>query len=103
LHAWQFARDLGVSERCGWTRFVSMQNLVNLLYREEVCCTRPRRPNRGGRDRHAVVDANLARRSVQHSRVACRSIVWEIWALSVDDREVDSVVVDEGETRRERL
>jgi 1-deoxyxylulose-5-phosphate synthase len=24
-----------VSERHGWTRFVSMQNLVNLLYREE--------------------------------------------------------------------
>jgi len=45
-----------------------------------------------------VVDANLARRSVQHSRAACRSIIWEIWALSVDDREVDSVVVDEGET-----
>src|SRR6202035_3158103 len=31
-------------------------------------------------------------------RAACRSIIWEIWALSVDDREVDSVVVDEGET-----
>ena len=45
-----------------------------------------------------MVDANLARRSVQHSRAACRSIIWEIWALSVDDREVDSVVVDEGET-----
>jgi aryl-alcohol dehydrogenase-like predicted oxidoreductase len=35
MHAWQFARALGVSERYGWTRFVSMQNLVNLLYREE--------------------------------------------------------------------
>src|SRR5215469_5817131 len=35
MHAWQFARALGVSERDGWTRFVSMQNLVNLLYREE--------------------------------------------------------------------
>ena len=35
MHAWQFARALGVSERHGWTRFVSMQNLVNLLYREE--------------------------------------------------------------------
>ena len=35
MHAWQFARALGVSERNGWTRFVSMQNLVNLLYREE--------------------------------------------------------------------
>ena len=35
MHAWQFARALGVSEHHGWTRFVSMQNLVNLLYREE--------------------------------------------------------------------
>jgi aryl-alcohol dehydrogenase-like predicted oxidoreductase len=35
MHAWQFARALGISERHGWTRFVSMQNLANLLYREE--------------------------------------------------------------------
>jgi aryl-alcohol dehydrogenase-like predicted oxidoreductase len=35
MHAWQFARALGIAERRGWTRFVSMQNLVNLLYREE--------------------------------------------------------------------
>jgi aryl-alcohol dehydrogenase-like predicted oxidoreductase len=35
MHAWQFGRALGVSERHGWIRFVSMQNLVNLLYREE--------------------------------------------------------------------
>src|SRR5215472_19053572 len=35
MRAWQFARALGIAERNGWTRFVSMQNLVNLLYREE--------------------------------------------------------------------
>jgi len=35
MHAWQFARALVIAERHGWTRFVSMQNLVNLLYREE--------------------------------------------------------------------
>jgi len=35
MHAWQFARALAISERNGWSRFVSMQNLVNLLYREE--------------------------------------------------------------------
>ena len=35
MHAWQFARALGIAEHHGWTRFVSMQNLVNLLYREE--------------------------------------------------------------------
>ena len=35
MHAWEFARALGIAAKHGWTRFVSMQNLVNLLYREE--------------------------------------------------------------------
>jgi aryl-alcohol dehydrogenase-like predicted oxidoreductase len=35
MHAWQFAKALGVAEKNHWTRFVSMQNFVNLMYREE--------------------------------------------------------------------
>jgi aryl-alcohol dehydrogenase-like predicted oxidoreductase len=35
MHAWQFHKALQVSERRGWTRFVSMQDHYNLLYREE--------------------------------------------------------------------
>jgi 1-deoxyxylulose-5-phosphate synthase len=35
MHAWQFAKALATSERHGWARFVSMQNHLNLLYREE--------------------------------------------------------------------
>lgn len=35
MFAWQFAKAQHVAERHGWTRFVSMQNYVNLLYREE--------------------------------------------------------------------
>jgi 1-deoxyxylulose-5-phosphate synthase len=35
MYAWEFARALGIADKRGWTRFVSMQNLVNLLYREE--------------------------------------------------------------------
>jgi len=35
MYAWQFAKMLHVSERNGWTRFVSMQNHYNLVYREE--------------------------------------------------------------------
>src|SRR6202050_1631737 len=35
MRAWEFARALGIAEHRGRTRFVSMQNLVNLLYREE--------------------------------------------------------------------
>jgi 1-deoxyxylulose-5-phosphate synthase len=44
MYAWQFARALGVAEKHGWTRFVSMQNLVNLLYREEEREMLPRHP-----------------------------------------------------------
>lgn len=33
--AWQFCQALCVSERHGWTRFVSMQPRYNLLYRED--------------------------------------------------------------------
>jgi aryl-alcohol dehydrogenase-like predicted oxidoreductase len=35
MAAWQFAKAQAVAERHGWTRFVSMQNHYNLLYREE--------------------------------------------------------------------
>lgn len=35
MHAWQFCTALHVAERHGWTRFVTMQDHYNLLYREE--------------------------------------------------------------------
>jgi aryl-alcohol dehydrogenase-like predicted oxidoreductase len=35
MYAWQFATALQVSARHGWTRFVTMQNHLNLIYREE--------------------------------------------------------------------
>ena len=35
MYAWQFATMQHVAERNGWTRFVSMQNHYNLIYREE--------------------------------------------------------------------
>jgi aryl-alcohol dehydrogenase-like predicted oxidoreductase len=35
MFGWQFAKAQQVAERHGWTRFVSMQNHYNLLYREE--------------------------------------------------------------------
>ena len=35
MYAWQFLKALHIAERNGWTRFVSMQNYLNLLYREE--------------------------------------------------------------------
>jgi 1-deoxyxylulose-5-phosphate synthase len=35
MYAWQFAKALHLADLHGWTRFVSMQNHYNLLYREE--------------------------------------------------------------------
>ena len=35
MWAWQFGKALHVAEKHGWTRFVSMQDHLNLLYREE--------------------------------------------------------------------
>jgi aryl-alcohol dehydrogenase-like predicted oxidoreductase len=35
MAAWQFAKALYLADRHGWSRFVSMQNHYNLVYREE--------------------------------------------------------------------
>jgi 1-deoxyxylulose-5-phosphate synthase len=35
MWAWQFSKALHLADRHGWTRFVTMQNHYNLLYREE--------------------------------------------------------------------
>ena len=35
MYAWQFCKALYLADLHGWTRFVSMQNHYNLLYREE--------------------------------------------------------------------
>ncbi|HVV17865.1 MAG TPA: aldo/keto reductase [Pseudonocardiaceae bacterium] len=35
MYAWQFAKALHVADMHGWTRFTTMQNHYNLLYREE--------------------------------------------------------------------
>jgi aryl-alcohol dehydrogenase-like predicted oxidoreductase len=35
MYAWQFCKALYLAKQNGWTKFVSMQNHLNLLYREE--------------------------------------------------------------------
>ena len=35
MYAWQFAKALYLADQHGWTRFMSMQNHYNLVYREE--------------------------------------------------------------------
>ncbi len=36
MYSWQFSKAQYIAERNGWTKFVTMQNHYNLLYREEV-------------------------------------------------------------------
>lgn len=35
MYAWQFQKALYTAEKHGWTRYVSMQNHMNLIYRED--------------------------------------------------------------------
>lgn len=35
MYAWQFQKAMHVADKNGWTKFVSMQNHLNLIYREE--------------------------------------------------------------------
>ncbi|WP_339816269.1 aldo/keto reductase [Paenibacillus sp. FSL R7-0216] len=35
MYAWQFQKAQHIAEKNGWTRFISMQNHLNLIYREE--------------------------------------------------------------------
>ena len=35
MYAWEFQKANHIAEKNGWTKFISMQNFYNLLYREE--------------------------------------------------------------------
>ncbi len=35
MYAWQFVKANAIAQRNGWARFISMQNMINLVYREE--------------------------------------------------------------------
>ena len=49
MFAWQFQKSLHVAEKHGWTRFVTMQDPLNLIYREEErdAAALPRGEDRG--------------------------------------------------------
>jgi aryl-alcohol dehydrogenase-like predicted oxidoreductase len=49
MHAWQFAKAQYTADAHGWTRFVSMQNHYNLVYREEEREMIPQCVGPGGR------------------------------------------------------
>lgn len=35
MYAWQFVKANSIAEKNGWTKFISMQDMYNLIYREE--------------------------------------------------------------------
>ena len=94
MWAWEFERLNQIAERNGWTKFVSMQNQYNLIYREEeremmpLCQDRkvavvPWSPLAGGRTAHPW-GTKTARNSIDE----VSSAVWGVTETQ------DKVVVD---------
>ena len=94
MYAWQFERLQNIAEKNGWTRFVSMQNQYNLIYREEeremipLCQDRkvaiiPWSPLAGGRTAHPW--------GTKTARTEIDEVSKWVWDGTND---VDKVVVD---------
>jgi aryl-alcohol dehydrogenase-like predicted oxidoreductase len=97
MHAYQFVEMQGVAERNGWAKFVSMQNLYNLIWREEEkqmneYCIRtgvgliPWSPLAGG-----FLAADWRETKKQHSK---RSSTKGSYSYSAYERDEDYRVVD---------
>ena len=92
MYAWQFAQALYTAERHGWTRFVSMQNHYNLLYREEEREMLPLCRDRADRG-HPLVAAGAraadARLGASSSRQETDEFGKRLYAVAEDaDRQV---------------
>ena len=93
MWAWEFERLNQIAERNGWTKFVSMQNQYNLIYREEeremmpLCQDRkvavvPWSPLAGGRCAHPW------------GTKTARNLIDEVSPMVWPTEEQDKVVVD---------
>ncbi|WP_320053548.1 aldo/keto reductase [uncultured Acetobacteroides sp.] len=94
MYAWEFERMQNIAEKNGWTKFVSMQNQYNLIYREEeremipLCQDRkvaiiPWSPLAGGRVAHPW--------GTKTSRVEIDEVSKWVWDGT---NALDKVVVD---------
>lgn len=94
MWAWEFERLNQIAERNGWTKFVSMQNQYNLIYREEeremipLCIDRkiavvPWSPLAGGRTAHPW--------GTKTHRNSVDEVSPMVWGLTA---EQDKIVVD---------
>jgi aryl-alcohol dehydrogenase-like predicted oxidoreductase len=101
MSAWQFAKAQRVAEANDWTRFISMQNLYNLLYREEEREMIPQCIDQGV----AVIPYSplarglLTRRQdgAQTTRAGSDPIQEQIYGLPGDAEVVDAVLSLAGE------
>ena len=96
MFAWQFSKALHLARQHGWTPFVSMQNLYNLLYREEEREMLPLVPRR----RHRRVAMEPARPRAldapwQHGNGADRDRSPTATSSSTATEEADRKVVEQ--------
>jgi 1-deoxyxylulose-5-phosphate synthase len=103
MYAWQFGKAQNVAERHGWTRFSTMQNHLNLLYREEEREMLPLCLDQGVGviPWSPLARGTLARAPEQHTdRAAVDPAIPELYgATAVADRKVIEAV---GEVAQQR-
>ncbi|CAG4901683.1 unnamed protein product [Acidithrix sp. C25] len=107
MYAWEFSKMLNLAEANGWTKFISMQNHYNLLYREEEremhpLCDQsgigviPWSPLGGGRLARGWDESTrrgqLEAISARHSRDDDHEIVDEVGKISLE-REISRAQV----------
>lgn len=101
MFAWQFARMLYTADRLGLTRFVTMQNHYNLIYREEEREMAPLcRAERVGLLPWSPLARGLlaGSRKAQTPRAKADDYAHKLYTREADDRVVDCV----AEVARER-
>lgn len=93
MWAWEFERLNNIAERNGWTKFVSMQNQYNLIYREEE---REMMPLCEDRKIAVVPWSPLAGGRCAHSwgTKTARNMIDEVSPAVWPTEEQDKVVVD---------
>jgi aryl-alcohol dehydrogenase (NADP+) len=101
MWAWQFGKMLATAQVRGWTRFVSMQNHYNLLYREEE---REMLPLCGDRDIGVLPWSPLARGRLTRDwdATTARSATDEFFGTLYDTASSDRVIVERVATIAEQ-
>jgi len=94
MYAWQFMKALCLQSEHGWARFVSMQNLYNLVYREEESGMLPLCRYEGiAVTPWGPLAAGLLARPPQSSRLATLRARTDPFARELYDPEADSEVI----------